>query len=225
MAFVETPQRVQRQFGYDLRVPSGVVSIGGIRVQGVQQRAGQHLVGRRHGALHFVENDALVDEGFPPLVVGLVVEAMALLAKAGRVQAGEEDRVQIDVHQIVEVFAILGGKRIEGPVRGRKGVHEGAQTPFEHGEEGVAHRKFFRAAQDGVLQNVGHAGGVPRDRFERHTECVLGVFTADMDIAGAGGLVGQGIVETANRRQRQGVVDDESVPGLMGGQTRIMFVC
>ena len=97
VALVELPEGLQGQFRYGPGVPTRVMAIGGIRVEGVQQRTGQNLVGGGHGAFHFVEDDAFINEAFASLVIGLVFEAMTFLAEAGRFQAGEEDGVQVDV--------------------------------------------------------------------------------------------------------------------------------
>lgn len=116
---------------------------------------------------------------------------MALLLEAQRIDVGEKSRIQVDVHEVVVVFAVLGREGIHGPIRRREGIHEGGQAAFEHGEKGVAHRKAGRPAKDRMFKNVGHAGGVFGDGLEGHAEGVLPIGIADVDVPGAGFFMGQ----------------------------------
>jgi len=96
-----------------------------------------------------------------------------LLQEVQLVEAGEEDRVEVDVEQVVEILAVAAGEGVGGPVGGGEGVHEGVERTARHHEERVAHRVFAAAAQTGVFEDVRHPGGVLRDGAERHQKGVL----------------------------------------------------
>ena len=52
---------------------------------------------------------------------------MSFLRKIQRIEAREEDSIEIYRQQIIEIFLILGCERIGGPIRTGKGVHEGIE--------------------------------------------------------------------------------------------------
>ena len=131
---------------------------------------------RQHGirggvhALHLVVDHALVTER----AVGAVgLDVPAFLLEAFFVDAGEEHGVKVDVHEVVEVLKVGAGDRIAGLVREGEGVQEGLERPLEQFDEGFLHGVFFGAAQDGMFEDVGDAGGVFRGGAERGAEALV----------------------------------------------------
>ena len=71
---------------------------------------------------------------------------MPLLLKAQFFDIGKKRRVEIDIHEVFVIRSVLSGKRVHGPVRGSKRVHECAEAALQHGEKRITHRKLFGAA-------------------------------------------------------------------------------
>jgi hypothetical protein len=65
---------------------------------------------------------------------------------------------QVNIHEIVIIFFILGGKRIHGPVGCGERVHERGQTPLDHGKKRIPDIEMVGSAQNGVFQYVGNPG-------------------------------------------------------------------
>ena len=168
--FVERLEGLVGELGDDFGVAAGIEAVGHVREQGLLGVLGQHGVGRGVHALHLVVDHSLVAErAFG--AVGLDVPAFLL--EAFFVDAGEEHGVEVDVHEVVEVLKIGAGDRIAGLVREGEGVQKGLERPFEQFDEGFLHGVFFGAAQDGMFEDVGDAGGVFRGGAERGAEAFV----------------------------------------------------
>ena len=212
MALVKGDQLGMGQSRNRRRITARIVAVGCVGIHGVEQRAAHHLIGRRHGAFHFVVHHTFVYKAVAAGIrVRFELQAVTLLLETQPINGREKRGVQIDLHQVVVVLGVLGGEGIHGPVGGRKGVHEGAQAAFEHGEKGIADREFARPAQNRVLQNVGDAGGIGGHGFKGDTERVLLVGAADMDMPGPGGLVYQTVENRIDLIQRKYFLDQVAV--------------
>ena len=92
---------------------------------------GHHLpenaVGRTHGPLHLVVNHTFVEQFTVSIISFGEFQPMPLLGKVQFMEAGEKGRVQVNLQQVVKVFAVFAGERIRGPVAAGKCVHEGIQ--------------------------------------------------------------------------------------------------
>ena len=106
---------------------------------------------------HLVEDNALVLPG-PVRAVGL--DMPSFLTEAVFRNEGMEDGVHIDVDEVVEILQIGAGHGIAGLVRESEGVEKGLQRALEEVHEGFLDRIFARAAENRVLDDVRHAGGV-----------------------------------------------------------------
>ena len=78
-----------------------------------------------------------------------------------------EHRIQIHMHQILEIPVITAGYRVAGFVRVGHGIEEGIERSFYQFHKRILKRKFPGAAQYTVFQNVGNTGAV----LWRCTEC------------------------------------------------------
>ena len=200
-------------------IAAGVEGVGRVRVERLQDRTRHHLVGRGHGPLHLVVDHPLEHRALA-VGRGLELQAVALLLEAQLLQPREERRVQVDVHQVVEVFPVLGREGVHRPVGGREGVHEGAQAALEHGEKGVPHREALGAAEHDVLEDVRDPAGVPRDGLEQHPEGVLRIRPADVDVVRARGGVSELVedrVDLGQSLHAQHLVVADPIAGLQAG--------
>ena len=98
---------------------------------------------------------------------------MTFLGKIQRIEAREEDSIEVYRQQIIEIFLILGCERIGGPIRTGKGVHEGVERASQHHKKGIAHRVFFATTQNRMLENMGHPRGVLRYRSQGYHEDIF----------------------------------------------------
>ena len=168
------------------RIPTGIVMIGRGRKQVLIQRLVQNAVRRAQRTFHFIEHHALVNQR---LAVRRGFNTNPFLGEIQRVNMRKKYRVQIHLQEVVEVLAVLTGKRIRRPVAGREGIHKGIERAPNHQEERIAHRKALRATKHGVLENMGNAGGVFGHGLECHQKDILGIIRRQMQMACAGGAV------------------------------------
>ncbi len=170
IGLVETLELLVGQVGDDGRVAAGVDAIGDIGEGGLLAIAAEQIVGRRIGALHLVEDDALEGQrrvGRFQLIVP------SLLGQLLRRQQRVEDGVDVDIEQIVEVLQVGAGRRVDCLVGEGHGVDKRRQRAFHQFEERVLKRVFLRTGQHHVLQNVRQACGVGGRRAEADAECLV----------------------------------------------------
>ena len=183
---VELDQLLVGQVGDDLGIAAAVVVVGVVREEVLAERLPERAGRRAHRPLHLVEDDALEDEVGRRIVGLLELHAVAFLGEVELVQVREEHRVEVDVEEVEVILPVLARERVGGPVARGERVHERVQRAADHHEEGVAHRVALAAAEDGVLEDVGHAGRVLRHGAQPDEEDVLGVVGADVHVGGAG---------------------------------------
>ena len=90
-----------------------------------------------------------------------------------------EDGVHIDVDEIVEVLQVGAGHGIAGLVREGESIEKGLQRALEEVHKGFLDRVFARAAENGVLDDMRHAGGILGRRAEGCTEAFVFVIIDD----------------------------------------------
>ena len=127
MTAVKRHQLLIAQLGNFSRFTTAVVVIGGGREQVGADALPQLGNGRRHGAFHLVVDHTFEFQCRVPILRVFQLQTMAFLGEIQRVQAREEHRIQIHIQQVVEVFVVLGSKRVGSPVAAGHGVHEGIQ--------------------------------------------------------------------------------------------------
>ena len=122
---IEFPVEIQKffisQLRNHIRVAAGLHGVWRIRIQGFGNLALQHVIRRGKSALHFVVNHA-VDGKVRFRVLQLVVPALLLEDFFLFVNVGIEHRIQIDMHQVLEIGVVAAGNRIYGFVRIGHGV-------------------------------------------------------------------------------------------------------
>ena len=106
----------------------------------------RHLVLRvRPGAFHLVENDTL-DLGGIRLRVRNIVPALLHEGIGALQDIGMEDRVQIYVHQGLEILVVLTGDGVHRHLRPGHRVQEGIHGAFLQLHERVLQRILFGTA-------------------------------------------------------------------------------
>ena len=78
------------------------------------------------------------------------------------IDVGIKDRVQIYIHQILEIPVVAAGHRIHRFIRISHGVQEGIERPLRQLHKRILQGKFPGTAEHGVLDDMGHAGRVLR---------------------------------------------------------------
>ena len=168
-----------------LRVAAGVAAVDGVGKERLFRFAVEQAVRRGPGALHLVEDHALKVE----LAVRVRLEAPAFLRQHARRDARVEDRVQVDVDQVVKILQILAGDRISGLVRVGHGVEEGVERAARQLDEGVLDRVLARAAKHGMFEDVRQAAGIRRRRGEGDAEDLVAVLVFERDELRAAALM------------------------------------
>ena len=186
VAAVEIAEGLVGQVRDGFRVAAGVQAVEHVREDGLLALLGQHGIGGGIGALHLVVDHALVGPGALG-VPGLHVPAF--LTEDVLADAGMEDRVDVDVDEVVKVLQVGAGHGVAGLVREGEGVEEGLERALEQLHEGLLDRIFGRAAEHGMLQDVGHARGIRGRGAEAHAEALVLVGIADGEQLRAGDAV------------------------------------
>ena len=125
-------------FGFAARLKAVTI----LRKSFVQKFAAQDVVGGGKRALHFVVNDAAVSQRRVD-VFNLVMPAL-LHENFGRGEhGGIEDRVQVNVLQVSEIFCVAAGDGVNGFVGISHGVEESVERAFDQFDERFLERIFF----------------------------------------------------------------------------------
>lgn len=180
MARVRVQELLVGERGNRARVTAALVRIGGVGIErgvdGVVQHA--HGVGQR--ALHLVEHHAVIVQRALAqargAVAALALDALrqvqlvvpALLLKNGGlgIDGRVEHRVQVHVHQVVQVLLVGGGNGVDGLVGVGHGVEERLHGALDQIDKRLLDGELGRSAQHRVLKNMEHAGGIGRRRLK-----------------------------------------------------------
>ena len=214
------------------RVAAALVRIGGIGIErgvdGVVQHA--HRVGQR--ALHLVEHHAVIAQRAHAQVLGVALAALALrqvqlvvpalLLKNGGlgVDGRVKHRVQVHVHQVVQILLVGGGDGVDGLVGVGHGVEERLHGALDQIDERLLDGKLGRSAQHRVLKNMEHAGGIGRRRLKANGEGLVLVVARQVQKACARGGVAQHVGVRVELGHGLAALDGKAVAGGAGNQQR-----
>jgi hypothetical protein len=140
-------------------IPSRVKAIRRVRKQGLLGILCKKIVRRGPGPLHFIEHNPFVRQRSAR---SFKFKVPALLLEDVRVEAGVKDRIEINIDEVVEILYVLTGYRVARLVRVGHGIEKGLERTFQKLHKGLLQRVFPRAAQNRMLQDVGHPRGVRR---------------------------------------------------------------
>ena len=127
MCFIKILQLLVCQVRNIYRLTTTVVVIGCCRIKMFTHCLPQHTDRRTHRAFHFIEHHTLEFKLAVRIIRLLEFNTMSLLQEIEFIQPGEKCRIQIDIQKIVEVFSVLAGKRVCGPVTTGECIHESIQ--------------------------------------------------------------------------------------------------
>ncbi len=76
------------------------------------------------------------------------------------IDRGMKDRVHIDVHEVFEILPVRARDGIDRLVGIGHGIQEGIDGALRKLYEGILHGILLRTAEHGMLDDMGHAGGI-----------------------------------------------------------------
>ena len=237
MTRVRVQELLVGERGNRARVAAALVRIGGVGIQrgvdGVVQHA--HGVGQR--ALHLVEHHAVIAQRARVQVLGAGLTGVALavlalrqvqlvvpafLLKNGRlgVDGRVEHRVQVHIHQVVQILLIGGGDGVDGLIGVGHGVEERLHRALDQIDERLLDGELGRSAQHRVLKNMEHAGGIGRRRLKANGEGLVLVVARQVQQARARGGVAQHVGVRVELGHGLAALDGKAVAGGAGNQQR-----
>ena len=203
VARVRVQELLVGERGNRARVATALVRIGGVGIErgvdGIVQHA--HGVGQR--ALHLVEHHAVIAQralaqargAVAALALGalrqvqLVVPAFLFKNGGLGIDGRVEHRVQVHVHQVVQVLLVGGGNGVDGLVGVGHGVEERLHGALDQIDEWLLDGELGRSAQHRVLKNMEHAGGIGRRRLKANGKGLVFVVACQVQQASARGGV------------------------------------
>ena len=153
------------QLGDALRVAAADEAVAAVREQQTHGLRLHQLADIGESTLHLAVYNAVVI-GLGVLAVELIVPALLHEDLGLFVDGGAEHRVQIDLHQVVEIFVVAAAYRVDRLVRVGHGVQEGLHGALQQIHEGLPDGETPGAVEHAVLQNVEYAGVVLRQGLE-----------------------------------------------------------
>ncbi len=104
-----------------IRVPAGLHGIGCMRIKRIHDLPFQHIIRRRISPLHLTVHNTVNMQGIPG-ILHLIMPAFLFENFLFMINVGVQHRIQIHIHQILEVFIITAGHRIHRLVRISHGI-------------------------------------------------------------------------------------------------------
>ena len=234
VARVRVQELLVGERGNRARVAAAFVRIGGVGIErgvdGIVQYA--HGVGQR--ALHLVEHHAVIAQRAlaqaREAVTALALDALrqvqlvvpALLLKNGGfgIDGRVEHRVQIHVHQVVQILLVGGGNGVDGLVGVGHGVEERLHGTLDQVDKRLLDGKLGRSAQHRVLKNMEHAGGIGRRRLKANGKGLVFVVARQVQQASARGSVAQHVSVRVELGHGLAALDGKAMAGGVGHQQR-----
>ena len=146
----------------------------------------------------------------------------ALLLKNGGlgIDGRVEHRVQVHVHQVVQILLVGGGDGVDGFVGVGHGVEERLHGALDQVDERLLDGKLGRSAQHRVLEDMEHAGGIGRRRLKANGKSLVFVVARQVQQASARGGVAQHVGVRVELGHGLAALDGKAVTGGAGHQQR-----
>ena len=168
----------------ELRIAAGFHCVGRVGVQRAVNASGEHVVRRGQRAFHLVVDNAVhCDRAVR--VVRLIMPALLAKNVLFLVDIGIEHRVQIHVHQVLEVGIVAAGHGIHGLIRIGHRVQECIERSLDKLNEGILDRKISRSTQHCVLNDMRNARRILRRRAESDIKHLIVVIAGKKGHSGA----------------------------------------
>ena len=152
----------------------------------------QHALWGGESPFHLIIHHAVIRQ-LPVLFLQLIVPPLLHKDLGFPVNVWVQHRVQIDMHQVLEILVIGAGHRVHRLVRIRHGIEERVHGTFHQLHKGVFYRKLLGPTQNTVLQNVRHPGGIRRRRPKSDGKHLVLVIIGQQKHSGPGFLMFQKI--------------------------------
>ena len=123
---VEIQELLIRKLRNILRITAGFHAIGIIREKIIHDLSVQHLVRGRKCPLHLIIYNTIIGKR-TFLLLQMVIPALLAENFLLLVNVRVKNRIQINVHQILEILIITAGYRITCLIRVGHGIQEGIQ--------------------------------------------------------------------------------------------------
>ena len=234
MARVRVQELLVGERGNRARVAAALVRIGGVGIERGVDGVVQHAHGVGKGALHLVEHHAVIAQralaqargAAVVLALGalrqvqLVVPALLLKNGGLGIDGRVEHRVQVHVHQVVQVLLVGGGNGVDGLVGVGHGVEERLHGALDQVDKRLLDGEFGRSAQHRVLKNMEHAGGIGRRRLKANGKGLVFVVACQVQQASARCGVAQHVGVRVELGHGLAALDGKAMAGGAGHQQR-----
>ncbi len=150
---------------YHVRIPARLHRIRRMRIKRIHDLPLQHIIRRRIGPFHLTVYHT-VDGQRVVRTLHLIMPRLLPEDLLLPVNIRMQHRIQIDVHQILEVLVVAARHRIHRLVRIRHGIQKGVQRALGQLNKRILHRKFVRPAEHRMFHDMRHARAVLRRRPE-----------------------------------------------------------
>ena len=232
VARVRVQELLVGERGNRARVATALVCIGGVGIERGVDGIVQHTHGVGQRTLHLVEHHAVIAQRALAQARGAAVDlgvlrqvqlvVPALLLKNGGlgIDGRVEHRVQIHVHQVVQILLVGGGNGVDGLVGVGHGVEERLHGALDQVDKRLLDGKLGRSAQHRVLKNMEHAGGIGRRRLKANGKGLVLVVARQAQQASARGSVSQHVSVRVELGHGLTALDGKAVAGSTGYQQR-----
>ena len=234
MARVRVQELLVGERGNRARVAAALVRIGGVGIERGVDGVVQHTHGVGQRALHLVEHHAVIAQRALAQAGGaavalargalrqvqLVVPALLLKNGGLGIDGRVEHRVQVHVHQVVQILLVGGGNGVDSLVGVGHGVEERLHGALDQVDKRLLDGEFGRSAQHRVLKNMEHAGGIGRRRLKANGKGLVFVVARQVQQASARGGVAQHVGVRVELGHGLAALDGKAVAGGAGHQQR-----
>ena len=232
VARVRVQELLVGERGNRARVATALVCIGGVGVERGVDGVVQHTHGVGQRTLHLVEHHAVIAQRALAqargAAVALALDALrqvqlvvpALLLKNGGlgIDGRVEHRVQVHVHQVVQILLVGGGNGVDGLVGVGHGVEKRLHGALDQIDKRLLDGELSRSAQHRVLKNMEHAGGIGRRRLKANGKGLVFVVACQVQQASARGSVSQHVSVRVELGHGLAALDGKAVAGSAGHQ-------
>ena len=162
---VEVREHLLRELRNRRRIAAGLIVVRRIGIECGHNLAFEQVIRRRERALHLIVDNAAIGErclrAFDFIVPALLHEHLRILA-----HRGIEYRVEVDIHEILEILVVAARDRIHRLVRIRHRIEERIEAALDELDERLLERIFARAAERRMLDDMRDARVIRRRRAE-----------------------------------------------------------
>ena len=129
-----------------------------------------------------------------------------------------EHRVQVHVHQVVQILLVGGGNGVDGLVGVGHGVEERLHGALDQVDKRLLDGELSRSAQHRVLKNMEHAGRIGRRRLKANGKSLVLVVARQVQQARARCGVAQHVGVRVELGHGLAALDGKAVAGGAGHQ-------